>query len=166
MSGHSKWATIKRKKGALDAKRGKLFTKIGRELVVAVKEGGPDPDSNSKLRDAIAKAKEDYKTEAAAHPEKAVELKAKMNATIAEQRKLMKAAAFDQKNCDKEYSKQLQAQVKEKYEALLAKADDSEKVALTKEYKNEMRKAKKTKLVTQIQMIFQDPIASLDPRMT
>lgn len=57
MSGHSKWATIKRKKGALDAKRGKLFTKIGRELVVAVKEGGPDPDSNSKLRDAIAKAK-------------------------------------------------------------------------------------------------------------
>ena len=57
MSGHSKWATIKRKTGALDAKRGKLFTKIGRELVVAVKEGGPDPDSNSKLRDAIAKAK-------------------------------------------------------------------------------------------------------------
>ena len=57
MSGHTKWATIKRKKGALDAKRGKLFTKIGRELVVAVKEGGPDPDSNSKLRDAIAKAK-------------------------------------------------------------------------------------------------------------
>lgn len=57
MSGHSKWATIKRKKGAIDAKRGKLFTKIGRELVVAVKEGGADPDSNSKLRDAIAKAK-------------------------------------------------------------------------------------------------------------
>ena len=57
MSGHSKWATIKRKKGALDAKRGKLFTKIGRELMVAVKAGGPDPDSNSKLRDAIAKAK-------------------------------------------------------------------------------------------------------------
>lgn len=57
MSGHSKWATIKRKKGAIDAKRGKLFTKIGRELMVAVKEGGPDPDSNSKLRDAVAKAK-------------------------------------------------------------------------------------------------------------
>ena len=51
MSGHSKWATIKRKKGAIDAKRGKIFTKL------AVKEGGPDPDSNSKLRDAIAKAK-------------------------------------------------------------------------------------------------------------
>ena len=57
MSGHSKWATIKRKKGAIDAKRGKIFTKIGRELTVAVKEGGSDPESNSKLRDAIAKAK-------------------------------------------------------------------------------------------------------------
>lgn len=57
MSGHSKWATIKRKKGAIDAKRGKIFTKIGRELMVAVKSGGPDPDSNSKLRDVIAKAK-------------------------------------------------------------------------------------------------------------
>ena len=57
MSGHSKWATIKRKKGAIAAKRGKIFTKIGRELMVAVKEGGPDPDTNSKLRDAVAKAK-------------------------------------------------------------------------------------------------------------
>lgn len=57
MSGHSKWATIKRKKGAIDAQRGKIFTKLGRELMVAVKEGGPDPESNSKLRDAIAKAK-------------------------------------------------------------------------------------------------------------
>lgn len=57
MSGHSKWATIKRKKGAIDAKRGKIFTKLGREIMVAVKEGGPDPDSNSKLRDVIAKAK-------------------------------------------------------------------------------------------------------------
>ena len=116
--------------------------------------------------DAINKAKEDYKAAVAENPEQAAELKAQMNATIAEQRKLMKAAAFDQKNCDKEYSKQLQAQVKEKYEDLIAKAGDAEKAALTKEYKNEMRKAKKTKLVTQIQMIFQDPIASLDPRMT
>ncbi len=57
MSGHSKWSTIKHKKGKADAARGKIFTKIGRELVVAVKESGPDPDSNSRLRDAIAKAK-------------------------------------------------------------------------------------------------------------
>ncbi len=117
-------------------------------------------------QDAIAKAKEDYKTESAAHPERAAELKKKMNATIAQQRKLMKAADYDQKNCDKEYSKQLQKQAKQKYEALIAKADEQEKAKLMAEYKDAMRKAKNTKLVTQIQMIFQDPIASLDPRMT
>ena len=57
MSGHSKWANIKNKKGKTDAQRGKVFTKIGRELQIAVKMGGPDPASNSKLRDVIAKAK-------------------------------------------------------------------------------------------------------------
>ncbi|MEG2956982.1 MAG: YebC/PmpR family DNA-binding transcriptional regulator, partial [Christensenellaceae bacterium] len=57
MSGHSKWSTIKNKKGKADAQRGKVFTKIGREIAVAVKLGGPDPSSNSRLRDAIAKAK-------------------------------------------------------------------------------------------------------------
>ncbi len=57
MSGHSKWSTIKRKKEKTDVAKGKLFTKIGRELAVAIKEGGPDPDTNSKLRDCIAKAK-------------------------------------------------------------------------------------------------------------
>lgn len=57
MSGHSKWSTIKHKKGKIDAKRGKIFTKIGRELAVAVKEGGPNPADNARLRDAITKAK-------------------------------------------------------------------------------------------------------------
>ena len=57
MSGHSKWATIKRAKGKTDAARGKVFTKIGREIAVAVKLGGSDPASNSKLRDVISKAK-------------------------------------------------------------------------------------------------------------
>lgn len=58
MSGHSKWATIKRKKGANDAQRGKIFTKLGRELAVAVKTGGsPDPSINSRLKDVIAKCK-------------------------------------------------------------------------------------------------------------
>ena len=57
MSGHSKWNNIKNKKGKSDAERGKVFTKLGRELLVAVKEGGPDPSSNSKLRDVIAKCK-------------------------------------------------------------------------------------------------------------
>jgi YebC/PmpR family DNA-binding regulatory protein len=57
MSGHSKWNNIKRKKGAADAQRGATFTKIGRELAVAVKNGGADPEANSRLKDVIAKAK-------------------------------------------------------------------------------------------------------------
>lgn len=57
MSGHSKFANIKHKKEKNDAARGKIFTRLGKELLVAVKEGGPDPNNNSKLRDVIAKAK-------------------------------------------------------------------------------------------------------------
>ena len=57
MSGHSKWSTIKRKKGALDAKRSKIFSRIIKEITVAVKEGGADPDGNPRLRLAIANAK-------------------------------------------------------------------------------------------------------------
>lgn len=57
MSGHSKWNNIKRKKGASDAAKAKVFTKVAREMSVAVKEGGADPDTNGKLRDCIAKAK-------------------------------------------------------------------------------------------------------------
>lgn len=58
MSGHSKWANIKVKKGKTDAVRGSVFTKIGRELAIAVKQGGADPNNNSRLRDVIAKAKQ------------------------------------------------------------------------------------------------------------
>jgi YebC/PmpR family DNA-binding regulatory protein len=57
MSGHSKWASIKHKKGALDAKRGKLFTKFIKEITVAARSGGGDPDGNARLRKAIADAK-------------------------------------------------------------------------------------------------------------
>ncbi len=57
MSGHSKWANIKHKKGKADAVRGKVFTKIGREIAIAVKEGGSDPSTNGKLKDVVAKAK-------------------------------------------------------------------------------------------------------------
>ena len=57
MSGHSKWATIKHKKGALDAKRGKIFTRLIKEISIAAKNGGGDPDSNPRLRTAIAAAK-------------------------------------------------------------------------------------------------------------
>ena len=57
MSGHNKWSTIKRKKEKTDGAKAKVFTKMGREIAVAVKQGGPDPNNNSKLKDVIAKAK-------------------------------------------------------------------------------------------------------------
>ena len=57
MSGHSKWATIKHKKGALDAKRGKAFTKIIKEITIAARIAGGDPDANPRLRTAIVAAK-------------------------------------------------------------------------------------------------------------
>ena len=57
MSGHSKWHNIQAKKGKADAQRGAVFTKIGREIAIAVREGGANPESNGKLRDVIAKAK-------------------------------------------------------------------------------------------------------------
>ena len=58
MSGHSKWSTIKHAKGINDARRGKLFTKLTKEIIVAVKDGGPDPDANFKLRMAVQRAKD------------------------------------------------------------------------------------------------------------
>jgi YebC/PmpR family DNA-binding regulatory protein len=57
MSGHSKWSTIKRKKGAIDAKRGKIFTRLIKEITIAARDGGSDPDSNASLRLAIQNAK-------------------------------------------------------------------------------------------------------------
>ncbi|SHM53394.1 DNA-binding regulatory protein, YebC/PmpR family [Caldanaerovirga acetigignens] len=58
MSGHSKWANIKHKKAKMDAQKGKLYTKLSKMIIVAVREGGPDPEANSRLRDVIEKAKE------------------------------------------------------------------------------------------------------------
>jgi YebC/PmpR family DNA-binding regulatory protein len=59
MSGHSKWSTIKRKKGAVDAKRGKIFGKLAKEITVSARIGGADPDGNPRLRAAIAAAKQE-----------------------------------------------------------------------------------------------------------
>jgi YebC/PmpR family DNA-binding regulatory protein len=58
VSGHSKWSQIKRQKGVADAKRGQVFTKLGREITVAVRDGGPDPDGNARLRQIITRARE------------------------------------------------------------------------------------------------------------
>lgn len=116
-------------------------------------------------KDAIKQAKEDYDIKIKEPGADAAKLKAQLDEFIANQKAQIKAAQTDQKDCDKVYSRKLVAELKEKYEPLLAKATGAEKEKLEAEYKNEMRKAKNTKLVTQIQMIFQDPIASLDPRM-
>ena len=91
-----------------------------------------------------------------------------LNKVILENKKLIAEANNDHKNCDKEFAKRRVAEIDEKYAPLLkAAANDEEKLKeVTKEYKNELRIAKNSKLVTQIQMIFQDPIASLNPRMT
>ena len=103
-------------------------------------------------------------------PTSKANLKAERDAKLAEVKEQMETAKNEAKNCDKNYSANLQAAVTAKYTALIERAEASgneeEVKALKAEYKNELRKAKKTKLVTQIQMIFQDPASSLDPRMT
>jgi YebC/PmpR family DNA-binding regulatory protein len=85
MSGHSHWATIKRKKGAADAKKGAIYTRLGRELAVAAREGGPDPESNSRLRLAVEKAR------AAAMPKDKIEAAIRRGAGLDKD-----AAAFDE----------------------------------------------------------------------
>ncbi len=87
-------------------------------------------------------------------------------ARIEELRGEIKKAKFDHKYSDKEYADKLVAQVKAEYAPKLAQAQGEELAKLKKKYADELRVAKKTKLITQIQMIFQDPIASLNPRMT
>ena len=85
-------------------------------------------------------------------------------AEVSRLRKEMKQAIYDQKHCDRQYQREQVQKVKEKYRPLLAA--DEKNAELRREYSRELRKARKTRLVTQIQMIFQDPIASLNPRMT
>ena len=105
-------------------------------------------------KDDIAKAKEDCKAGTITAAER--------DAIITDRKAQIASAKADMKNVDKEYAKEMVAQVKAKYEPLLQNASPE----LLEEYKNELRKAKKARIATQIQMIFQDPIASLDPRMT
>ena len=118
-------------------------------------------------RDAIKKARAQMSEKLkSASGDEAAKIKAEYQAIVKEQQEKIKAANYDQNNCDKEYSEKLVEAVNAKYLPLIEKASPAEKAKITAEYKNELRKAQRTKLVTQIQMIFQDPIASLDPRMT
>ena len=123
-------------------------------------------------KDAIAAAKKELaETKARLKGNTSSEAKAEIaNAsakcakTVSEMRAEIKKAKFDQKNCDKEYAKEQTAKLIAEYRPKLA-ANPGDK-ELKAEYKNKLNKARKSRLVTQIQMIFQDPIASLDPRMT
>ena len=101
-----------------------------------------------------------------ANPERIVEKKAELANIVLENKKKIEAARFDNKYSDREYAAKLTEEVKQKYARLLSEASDSERPMLRKKFRSELRIAKKTKLITKIQMIFQDPIASLDPRMT
>ena len=99
-------------------------------------------------------------------PEDAEERIANARARIQELSEEIKNAVFDHKYSDREYAKTLMAQTNEKYEALMANADEAELPKLKKQRARDLHVAKNTRLITQIQMIFQDPIASLNPRMT
>ena len=109
-------------------------------------------------KDAIKQANEDRKAGKISKEEAA--------AICAENREKIRLAKLDQKHCDKQYQKEQIEKLQMKYLPAIEAAQGEEKIRLSAEYKELLRKAKRTKLVTRIQMIFQDPIASLDPRMT
>ena len=117
-------------------------------------------------RKEIKEQKEKIRQLGKEKPANADELIAGCKKRIAELQQEIKKAEFDHKYSDREYAKTLVEKVKAEYEPKLAAAQGEELAQLKKKYKDELRVAKKTKLITQIQMIFQDPIASLNPRMT
>ena len=110
--------------------------------------------------------KQEIKKLRAENPADAAEKIAMCNKRIADLQQEIKKAKHDHKCCDKDYAERLIKELEAKYQPLIAAANGEEKAKLQKQYAEEVRIAKKTKLVTQIQMIFQDPIASLNPRMT
>ena len=163
---------------SFDVKRGEVFglvgesgcgkTTTGRSIIKLYNITGGDIYFKGRRiaagtkfqREAIAKAKEELRT---ASPERAAELKQE----IAKLRLSIQAARIDHANCDKAYASEKMAELKKQYAERLAAAESNdERKALKRAYAYELNMAKKQRFVTQIQMIFQDPIASLDPRMT
>lgn len=134
-----------------------------RSYLQAIKQARAD--YKEKLAELDAQVKSGAITKAA-RDTAAVEAKAAMNEVVTAQRKALKTADEDQRACDKKYAASQIQKFREEYEPQIASASGAEKTRLSREYREKLRRAKKTKLVTQIQMIFQDPIASLNPRMT
>ena len=146
-----------------DATSGNVYFK-GQRIVAGIRSY--KDAIKAKRAEANAKLKELDKN-APDFQEKRAEIVNEAQNFINEQRQLINEARKDHKNCDKEYAKLQVERVTEKYTKLLENASSDEEIAsLKKEFKAELHKAKRSKIVTQIQMIFQDPIASLDPRMT
>jgi oligopeptide transport system ATP-binding protein len=129
----------------------------------AIKEAKKETKQAVAELNADSKAHPDHK---ASNDAQIASLKKDLEACVEANRKEISKAKFDHDHSDEEYAKSLMEQVKAEYEPKIASATGEEKERLAKEYKDKLRVAKKTKLITQIQMIFQDPIASLNPRMT
>lgn len=119
------------------------------------------------LKADIEKIKADYAQNPEEAKAKIAERREAARKVIVAEREKIKSAKDDHKNCDKKHAKKLMQEVRDTYDPMIAAAKtDEEKAALVKEKRKKLRLASKEKFVTQIQMIFQDPIASLDPRMT
>ena len=126
-------------------------------------------EAKEETKKAIAELTQDSKANPSrkeANDKQIAQLKKDLADCIELNRKEIAKAKYDHLHSDEEYSKDEVARLKEEYEPKLAAASGEDKTRLTKEYQDKLRIAKKTKLITQIQMIFQDPIASLNPRMT
>lgn len=126
-------------------------------------------EAKEETKKAIAQLTQDSKANPSrkeANDKQIAQLKKDLADCIELNRKEIAKAKYDHLHSDEEYSKEEVTRLKEEYEPKLAAASGEEKARLTKEYQDKLRIAKKTKLITQIQMIFQDPIASLNPRMT
>ena len=147
--------------------KGQRICAGNRTYVDAIREAKRSAKAEISILNAEAKANPDKKV---ANDEKIIEIKEKLAAVVSENKSEIKKARYDQKHVDREYASKLVKELEEEYSPLLYEAEmqgEKEKlVSLKKEFRKKRHIAKNTRLVTQIQMIFQDPVASLNPRMT